>query len=133
VTSAVYAAGVATMAKLFGGVTSVYKLMRAGKRDRDEQTDNALRALYVALTETYAYAEELRNGKANDRKREYEIAGLWNAASIPLRHVDRRLAERCNMKGSYWMEPEVWDAGRVRRNAITLRRMADDTKKLLTR
>jgi len=33
---------------------------------------------------------------------------LWYEASIPLRHVDKDLANICNLKGGYWTNSDIW-------------------------
>lgn len=52
--------------------------------------------------------QHLDLGKRRRRKRELTIAKLWHDASVPLRHVDKDLADRCFLKGSYWLEPDTW-------------------------
>jgi hypothetical protein len=125
-------AELATMAFLFDKVLTFIGLVRASERERDEKVDGALFALSAALNETEAYNKILESGGMRDHEREHRIAVLWHNASVPLRHVDREFAERCFLKGSYWMNPDVWDSRRVRRNGITLKRVANDTRKLIT-
>ena len=94
---------------LFDKLLAGLGLIREGRRQRTEKVENALRALYVALTETRAYISERESGKRRNRKREYQLAGLWQSASIPLRTIDKEFAGRCFAKGNYWMDPKAWD------------------------
>jgi hypothetical protein len=127
-----HVAELVTMALLFDKMLSVIGLVRAGKRERDEKMDLALFALSAALNETQAYNSILESGGSRDHDHEHRIAVLWHNASIALRYVDRQFADRCFLKRSYWMNPDVWDDRRVKRNGITLRRMTDYTRKLIT-
>ena len=59
---------------LFDKVLTVLGLLREGKKQRTEKTDQALLALYAAITETKAYIQERRGGAPRDHRREYQIA-----------------------------------------------------------
>jgi len=90
-----------------------------------------LRALYVALTETRAYISERESGKRRNRKREYQLAELWQSASIPLRTIDKEFAARCFAKGNYWMDPNAWDKKRIEETGIAIDSVLEETRKLL--
>lgn len=92
---------------LFDRTLSVLGLIRDRKKQRTEQTDQALLTLYAALAETRSYLSDLQAGKPRDKERQFAIARLWNTASVPLREIDKDLSERCFLKGGYWMEPEA--------------------------
>jgi hypothetical protein len=106
-------------------------LIREGRKHRNERTDQALYALYAALNETKSYITDLDSGKKRDRKREWAIAKLWHNASVPLRDIDRNLAERCFMKGSYWLEPDTWTDMMIKRKRIKLDQVMRSTRELL--
>lgn len=118
---------------LFDKVLAGLGFIREGKKKRTEKTDQALLALYAALTETKAYIADRQKGKRKNRKREFEIARLWHSASIPLRVIDKKFAERCFIKGSYWMEPDTWDKKRIEEKGIAIDTVFDETRKLLVR
>ena len=105
---------------LFDKVLSGLSLIREGKKHRTEQVDHALLALYAALSETKAYIFDREKGKRRNRKREFEIARLLHSASIPLRTIDKEFAERCFLKGSYWMEPDTWDKKQIEEKDIAI-------------
>lgn len=89
-------------------------------------------ALYTAaLAETKAYIADLKSGKPKDTQRQFAIARLWNTASVPLREIDKDLAERCFLKGGYWMEPEAWDEARLEAKGITIDSVFEATRQLL--
>jgi hypothetical protein len=94
---------------IFDKILSVLGLIRDGKKKRSDKIDAALLALYAALWETRGYLRDRQSGKQRNRDREYNIARLWQTASVPLRSIDKEFASRCLTKASFWMEPEIWD------------------------
>lgn len=106
-------------------------LIREGRKHRTERIDKALYALYAALNETKAYMQHLDSGKRRRSKRELAIAKLWHDASVPLRHVDRDLADRCFLKGSYWLEPDTWTKVMEKKKRIKLEQLLRSTRELL--
>jgi hypothetical protein len=118
---------------LFDKVLAGLGLIREGKKERTEKIDHALLALYAALTETRAYIAEREKGKKRNHDREYKLARLWHSASIPLRVIDKDFAERCFLKGSYWLEPDTWDKKKIEEKGIAIEEVFDATRKLLLR
>jgi hypothetical protein len=116
---------------VFDRVLGALGLIRDGKKTRTERTDQALYALYTALNETKAYVEKLNAGKKRDRKTEWAIAKLWHDATVPLRDIDRELANRCFIKGEYWMDPETWTEMKIEEKQIKLDQVMESTRKLL--
>jgi hypothetical protein len=116
---------------IFDRLLNAIGLIREGRKRRNERTDQALYALYTALNETKAYVEQLNSGKRRNRKTERAIAKLWHDASVPLRDIDRELANRCFIKGSYWMEPETWTEMKIEEKQIKLDQVMESTRKLL--
>ena len=95
------------------------------KREQRELADNALRSISHALNETYLYyrSVELKQGRNIDA--EAQLSRYWAAAAIPLRHIDRQLAEICEYKAEYWVNPDTWDGDKVKQLGIGL----DDVRK----
>lgn len=118
---------------LFDKVLAGIGLIRDDKKRRTEKTNQALFALYAALAESRSYIAERAAGKRRNRDKEFAIARLWHAASVPLREIDREFAERCFVKGGYWMEPDAWDKKRIREKGIAIENVFDETRKLLVR
>jgi hypothetical protein len=116
---------------IFDRLLAAVGLLRANKKQRDEKTDQALYALYTALNETEAYVSYLESGKRRNKKREFAIAKLWHDASVPLRRVDRDLAKRCFIKGSYWLKPDTWSELMINRKRIGLNQVMKSTRDLL--
>lgn len=120
-----------TLLGLFGKTLGVLGLIREGRQRRNEQIDRALFALYTALCETRVYVRDLENGERRSRKKEVAIAHLWHAASVPLRYIDRDLADRCFLKGSYWLDEEAWTQERINSSGIALDTMLEKTRDIL--
>lgn len=118
---------------LFDKVLAGLGLLREGKKERTEKTDHALLALYAALAETKAYISDREKGKRRNRDKEYSLARLWHTASIPLRSIDKDFADRCFLKGSYWMEPDTWDKKKIEETGIAINAVFDATRKLLVK
>jgi hypothetical protein len=120
-----------TVITVFDRILAAVGLLRAKKKERSERTDQALYALYTALNETEAYMSYLESGNEPDRKRELFIAKLWIDASVPLRQVDRDLAERCFIKSRYWSKRGTWTALMINRKRIDLNQVIESIRDLL--
>ena len=118
---------------LFDKVLAGLGLLREGKKQRSEKTDQALLALYAAIAETKAYLKERKQGAAPNRNSEFAIANLWHKASVPLREIDPEFAERCFLKGGYWMEPDAWDQTRINEKGIAIDSVFEATRSLLVK
>ena len=118
---------------IFDKLLNILGLIRTGKIERDDKIDAALHALNTALCETKDYVSRLNEGESSDRRHEYKLARLWQDASVPLRLIDRDLADRCFMKGGYWMEPDTWSEARVEESRIALDEVRESLRDLLLR
>lgn len=113
-------ADVSTFLILFDNLLKTIGLIREGKLRHNDKIDEALKLTMDALRETRVYANKLRNGKRRDINKEHNIAELWSQASIPLRYIDKDLANKCFIKSEYWLEPETWTQARVESEGIAL-------------
>ena len=80
------------------------KIAELGGR-KTERHDQALAAIYAATNETRIYIAHTLQTKGRDQRRETELARLSTKAAVPVRHVDRDLADRCLLKADYWLIP----------------------------
>jgi len=93
-------------------ISTIIDLFKAGSElrgARAEQRDAALDAIYMACTETKIYVMDWERTSKRNKKKEQELARLWKKASIPARHFDHVLADKCYYKGDYWLNPDHWD------------------------
>ena len=117
----------------FDRLLAVLGLIRENDRIAEKRKDEALAAIYAALNETKAYIVERESGAQRDHQREFRIAQLWHTASIPLRLIDPEFAERCFVKGGYWMQPGAWSAEQIQAKGIAIDQVMGETQNLLTR
>jgi len=103
---------------------------KASSLRRDMQ-DNALRAISHALNETFLYYRDIDDGKPRNLDVEAQLSRYWAVAEIPLRHLDRELAEICEYKSEYWVNPETWKHEDVERLGIGLKKVRDHYRSLL--
>ncbi len=116
---------------IFDRLLAAIGLIRENQKLKGERIDKALYALYAALNETKDYVYSLNRGIQRNREREYAIAKLWSDASVPLRTIDRDLAERCFIKSGYWLEPDTWSELMIKKKRIGLNQVLKSTRDLL--
>lgn len=121
----------AVILTIFDKFLNVLGLIKNGRIEKDKKIDKSLLSLYAALSETKAYVHSLKDGENRDQHKEFSLARLWHDASVPLRNIDSELAEKCFLKGSYWLEPEAWDEARVAKHQIALDHVFEKTRELL--
>ena len=113
------------LVKLLGPVATLTK-------DRRELKDSALRAISTALDETYLYYRDLNNGVPRNMEREAQLSKYWSAAAIPLRHFDEELANICDYKSEYWVNPENYSDEQVEELGIELGNVRRAYRKMLS-
>ncbi len=101
------------------------------KNSKRELADTAIRGISEALTETSIYVAHIGKGGEPDNDREADLARLWAKAAIPLRHIDKELAEICEYKSRYWINPSDWPADLIKVRGIGLHQVRDSYKELL--
>lgn len=105
-----------------------FDLIESKKIEQNEKVDIALKKTYEAIVETQAYIPEHR-----DRNKESNIATLWNEASIPMRHIDKKLSKILSFKGEYWSNPDEWDDIKSGKLDISLNNVKELNRKLLSK
>ena len=102
---------------------------RLSGTQREKQA--ALRAISVALDETYFYYERRRAGEPRDRNSEQRLARYWSAAAISVRAIDRNLALVLDRKSEYWVRPDGWTDQEVVRAGIRLEKVRQRYRSML--
>lgn len=100
------------------------------KNQRRQIADDALRAVGIALNETEIYYARLQRGAARSEETELQLSRYWAAASVPLRHVDLNLADTCEHKSRYWLDPTTWDEAKIKKFKIRLTSVARKVRQL---
>jgi hypothetical protein len=112
---------------LFGFIPNLLSL----PKDRRELRDNVLRAILVALDETYLYYRDIKRNVPRDPDREALLARYWSAAAIPMHHIDPELAQRCDRKAEYWLNPDNYSADDIKELDIGLESVRNAYRTLL--
>jgi len=99
---------------------SIIPLIGNASKEKRELADEALRSVSHALTETSLYVRKYLEKGSRDTNIEEQLVRYWSAAAIPLRHFDRELAEICEYKSEYWINPEEWDPAKTKGISIDL-------------
>ena len=95
------------------GLKTLLSYFRDERHRREDKADAALSSIYAAANETKLYIQKAqRTGKSN-RNKEEELSRLWTAAAVPIRHFDKDLADRCLVKGRYWVDPASWSVQQI--------------------
>ncbi len=119
------------MIELINSLVGILGPIATSSRENEAKKDQALRAVSYALDETFLYYRDLRNGNLQDREREAQLVKLWSAAAIPLRHFDHDLANICDMKSEYWINPDQYTEVQVQEMGIKLDDVRGAYRKLL--
>lgn len=100
-------------------------------KEKRELADNALNAISIALNETSLYLVYIRDAGGSDRSREEQLARYWAAAAVPVRHLDRELAEMCQYKSEIWTNPDNWNLEKIAQYGIDINSVRDKYAELL--
>ena len=116
---------------ILGKLIALLGPLRAMSRDHREVRDNALRSISHALNETCIYYRKLDSGRARSLEVEDQLSRYWAAAAIPIRHIDQELAQICEHKSEYWLNPEEWTPEQLSHFNIELAGVRDQYRQLL--
>jgi hypothetical protein len=108
-------------------------LVHQGQMQYQKGYDEALGPLYDALNETQIYIAELHRGDKPNREKEADLSRRWRLASRKLRPIDRKLAEICFHKGTYWINPEEWSQDDIQKANIGINKVCKLAKEMLNR
>jgi hypothetical protein len=96
-----------------------------------ELRDLALSAIISAANETKIYIQRVHRTGQRNQDTEEKLSRLWAAASVPLRHFDRDLANRCLDKSEYWLNPDNYTATDIAKFRIGIDQIYREAKALL--
>ncbi|MCC5846388.1 MAG: hypothetical protein JJU05_19230 [Verrucomicrobia bacterium] len=100
------------------------------RKERRDLADNALRAVSHALNETHLYYRDFGT-IGSDSERERQLALLWSAAAIPVRHIDEGFALTCDQKAEYWTNPTNFSDDDIEKFGIELGKVKRKYRKIL--
>lgn len=106
--------------EILEGLSKILGPIATLSKDRRELKDSALRAISNALDETFLYYRDLDKGGERNHDREALLAKYWSAAAIPMRHFDQNLANICDHKSEYWINPKNYNSEQIKELGIGL-------------
>lgn len=117
--------------EVIDGLLGLLENIRNDRIQTQSQKDQALTSIIAATNETKIYISRIqRNGK-RDRKTEEQLSRLWASAAIPLRTINKDLAERCLIKSDYWLNPENYCATDISKFRIGIEQVYKEAKNML--
>ncbi len=117
--------------ELLDQLTSLLGHIATLGKDRRELKDLALKAVSTALNETTIYYRDLGKSTNRNLEREAMLVKYWSAAAIPLRHFDQSLAEICEHKAEYWLNPDSYSSQEIEELGIRLDSVRDAYRRIL--
>lgn len=116
---------------LISGLVGFLGQFREYKAQVQQDKDLALSAIISAANETKIYLQRVQRTGQTNRETEEKLSRLWAAASIPLRHFDQDLANRCLDKSEYWLNPENYSATDIAKFRIGIEQVYKEARALL--
>ena len=113
------------------GLKTLLEYFRDERHRREDHADEALLAIYAAANETKLYIQDVQRTGKSKPDREEELSRLWTRAAVPIRRFNADLAERCLIKGDYWVNPSAWTVEQIAQFRIGLDDVFREAKKLL--
>lgn len=108
------------ISQIVDGLSKILGPIATLSKERRELKDAALRGICNALDETYLYYRDLDKGTPRSLDREGVIAKYWSAAAISMRHFDPHLAELCDLKSEFWIQPDQYKPEDIKNIGIGL-------------
>ena len=106
--------------------------LRRAKESRKRESVFALRGVIIAAQRTSVYLRQLRDTGQRSYPDEQELSILWTELGFRLEDLGiRGLAERCQIKGKHWANPESMDPALLEKADVGLDRMEQLARKLL--
>jgi hypothetical protein len=113
------------------GLLGLLKNIREDRVQSQAQKDQALAAIIASANETKIYLMRIQHNGKRDRKTEEQLSRLWAAAAIPVRKINKDLAERCFLKSDYWLNPEYYTARDIEKFRIGVEQVYEEARNML--
>ena len=116
---------------LVSGLLKLIETVKNAGARRTQRHDQALATIYAAANETRMYIRDAQATKKREPAREARLVRLWTKAAVPVRHIDRQLADRCLLKADFWINPKHWTPAQVREFHIGIDEVYEYARQLL--
>ncbi|WOK08175.1 hypothetical protein RT717_05940 [Imperialibacter roseus] len=117
--------------EIIEGLSNILGPIATATKERSQMKDEALRAISHALNETYLYYRDIEHGHLPNRDKEAMLVKYWSAAAISLRHFDQGLANICDNKAEYWVNPDNYNSADIENLGIGLDSVRQAYRKML--
>jgi|SRR5579859_6976475 len=117
--------------EIIQGLSNMLGPIATSVQEKSKWKDEALRAISYALDETYLYYRDIEHGRLPNREREAMLVKYWSAAAISLRHFNPTLAEICDVKAEYWVNPDNYTSQDIENLGIGLNSVRQAYRKML--
>jgi len=117
--------------EILEGLTKILGPIATLSKEKREQKDIALRAISIALDETFLYYRDIHKGSPRNFDREGLLVKYWSAAAIPIRHFDDNLSVICDRKSEYWINPDKYSQTDIEKLGIGLDDVRQAYRKIL--
>ncbi|MBK8044835.1 MAG: hypothetical protein IPK21_20610 [Haliscomenobacter sp.] len=117
--------------EIIEGLSNILGPIATATKERSQMKDEALRAISHARNETYLYYRDIEHGHLPNRDKEAMLVKYWSAAAISLRHFDQRLANICDNKAEYWVNPDNYNSADIENLGIGLDSVRQAYRKML--
>lgn len=114
------------LALLVPAIIGYLQELQNDKRFTEEQRQVARLTLSKAFHATEGYYAALSTGTKKNKKREHEIAELWDAAAICIEPFHSGLANRLGLKSRFWREGGAWSDEAIAAAGIQLAKVRRD-------
>lgn len=117
---------------ILGHVARWLANLKRAKKERKLQSRQALERVVLAVRETATYTSHIRSGGKKRLEKETRLAMLWTELSFRLEELGlKKLANRCEIKGRYWANPDEFDDQFLRSARARLKDIEQEARLLL--
>jgi hypothetical protein len=89
-------------------------------KENREIRQKALTSIALALNETYLYYSGLDRGEKRNFDTEAQLSKYWSESAVHISFFDKELAEICEYKSDYWINPDNYTDEKVSSLGIEL-------------
>lgn len=98
--------------------------LRRASQERKVQSKKALRSIVSAARETAVYVRQLEETGKRDHETERQLSLKWTKLGFELEDLGiRELAEKCQIKGKHWSNPNHYDREFLKKADVSLDKM----------
>lgn len=106
--------------------------LRRASQKRKRQSVQALRRIITASRETAVYVRQLKETGDRDHHTERQLSLKWTELAFELEDLGiKELANKCQIKGKHWSNPNHYDREFLKKADVSLDRMEQLAQEIL--